>query len=34
MYTVKTHARRINSKLGVQRRTHAVAKAKNEGWLN
>lgn len=34
VHTVKTHARRINAKLGVQRRTHAVAKAKNEGWLS
>jgi ATP/maltotriose-dependent transcriptional regulator MalT len=34
VHTVKTHARRINTKLGVQRRTHAVAKAKNEGWLS
>jgi ATP/maltotriose-dependent transcriptional regulator MalT len=30
---VKTHARRINVKLGVQRRTQAVARAKAEGWL-
>ncbi|VVQ37821.1 HTH-type transcriptional regulator MalT [Pseudomonas fluorescens] len=28
LHTVKTHARRINGKLGVQRRTQAVAKAK------
>lgn len=28
LHTVKTHARRINSKLGVERRTQAVAKAK------
>ncbi|WP_085631660.1 LuxR C-terminal-related transcriptional regulator [Pseudomonas sp. R16(2017)] len=29
LHTVKTHARRINGKLGVQRRTQAVAKAKS-----
>lgn len=28
LHTVKTHARRINAKLGVERRTQAVAKAK------
>lgn len=28
LHTVKTHARRINGKLGVERRTQAVAKAK------
>lgn len=33
VHTVKTHARRINVKLGVERRTHAVAKAKAEGWI-
>lgn len=33
LHTVKTHARRINVKLGVQRRTQAVARAKTEGWL-
>jgi ATP/maltotriose-dependent transcriptional regulator MalT len=33
LHTVKTHARRINVKLGVQRRTQAVARAKAEGWL-
>ena len=33
LHTVKTHARRINAKLGVQRRTQAVARAKAEGWL-
>jgi ATP/maltotriose-dependent transcriptional regulator MalT len=30
---VKTHARRIHSKLGVQRRTQAVAKAKVMGVM-
>ena len=34
LHTVKTHARRINVKLGVQRRTQAVARAKAEGWLD
>lgn len=34
LHTVKTHARRINVKLGVQRRTQAVARAKAEGWLS
>lgn len=33
LHTVKTHARRINAKLGVERRTHAVAKAKTMGLL-
>lgn len=33
VHTVKTHARRINVKLGVERRTQAVAKAKSEGWI-
>jgi len=28
VHTVKTHARRIHGKLGVERRTQAVAKAK------
>lgn len=28
LHTVKTHVRRIHSKLGVERRTQAVAKAK------
>lgn len=31
--TVKTHARNINAKLGVQRRTEAVARAQRHGWL-
>jgi LuxR family maltose regulon positive regulatory protein len=31
LHTVKTHARRINGKLGVARRTQAVAKAKSLG---
>lgn len=31
--TVKTHARNINAKLGVQRRTEAVARAQQHGWL-
>ncbi|WLG94993.1 LuxR C-terminal-related transcriptional regulator [Pseudomonas sp. FP198] len=34
LHTVKTHARRIHSKLGVQRRTQAVAKAKNMGVMS
>ena len=34
LHTVKTHARRINSKLGVERRTQAVAKAKASGLMN
>ncbi|MNW11419.1 Transcriptional regulatory protein LiaR [compost metagenome] len=33
LHTVKTHARHINSKLGVERRTQAVAKAKALGLL-
>ncbi len=33
LHTVKTHARRINVKLGVERRTQAVARAKALGWL-
>lgn len=33
LHTVKTHARRINGKLGVERRTQAVAKAKVMGIL-
>ncbi len=33
LHTVKTHARHINSKLGVERRTHAVARAKGLGLL-
>ena len=33
LHTVKTHARRINTKLGVARRTQAVAKAKTLAWL-
>ena len=33
LHTVKTHARRINGKLGVERRTQAVAKAKLLGIL-
>lgn len=33
LHTVKTHARRINGKLGVARRTQAVAKAKALGFL-
>lgn len=33
LHTVKTHARRINTKLGVARRTQAVAKAKGLGVL-
>ncbi|HCF2055358.1 hypothetical protein FA375_23175 [Pseudomonas aeruginosa] len=31
--TAKTHAKRIHAKLGVKRRTHAVAKAKQLGLL-
>lgn len=34
LHTVKTHARRINSKLGVARRTQAVAMAKAMGIVN
>jgi LuxR family transcriptional regulator, maltose regulon positive regulatory protein len=33
LHTVKTHARRINGKLGVSRRTQAVAKAKALGFF-
>ena len=33
LHTVKTHARRINGKLGVERRTQAVARAKAMGIL-
>jgi ATP/maltotriose-dependent transcriptional regulator MalT len=33
LHTVKTHARRINGKLGVARRTQAVAKAKALGFF-
>jgi LuxR family maltose regulon positive regulatory protein len=33
LHTVKTHARRIHGKLGVERRTQAVAKAKGMGLL-
>ncbi|MGN8343584.1 LuxR C-terminal-related transcriptional regulator [Pseudomonas sp. SMV71] len=33
LHTVKTHSRRIHSKLGVQRRTQAVAKAKVMGMM-
>ena len=33
LHTVKTHARHINSKLGVERRTQAVARAKDLGLL-
>jgi LuxR family maltose regulon positive regulatory protein len=33
LHTVKTHARRINTKLGVARRTQAVARAKGMGLL-
>jgi ATP/maltotriose-dependent transcriptional regulator MalT len=34
LHTVKTHARRINVKLCVERRTQAVAKAKLLGVLS
>ncbi|WP_339488418.1 LuxR C-terminal-related transcriptional regulator [Pseudomonas sp. EL_65y_Pfl2_R95] len=34
LHTVKSHARRINTKLGVQRRTHAVALAKEQGLID
>ncbi|MGY2373873.1 LuxR C-terminal-related transcriptional regulator [Pseudomonas sp. SDO524_S393] len=34
LHTVKTHARRIHSKLGVERRTQAVAKAKTLGLMS
>jgi LuxR family transcriptional regulator, maltose regulon positive regulatory protein len=33
LHTVKTHARRIHSKLGVERRTQAVATAKKLGLI-
>ena len=33
LHTVKTHARRINTKLGVARRTQAVAMAKSMGLV-
>ena len=33
LHTVKSHARRINHKLGVERRTQAVAQAKVLGLL-
>ncbi|WP_417660403.1 LuxR C-terminal-related transcriptional regulator [Pseudomonas sp.] len=33
LHTVKTHARHINSKLGVERRTQAVARANSLGLL-
>jgi LuxR family maltose regulon positive regulatory protein len=33
LHTVKTHARRIHSKLGVERRTQAVATAKKLGFI-
>lgn len=33
LHTVKTHARHINGKLGVERRTQAVARAKDLGLL-
>ncbi|AOE87298.1 LuxR family transcriptional regulator [Pseudomonas sp. TCU-HL1] len=33
LHTVKTHARRINGKLGVKRRTQAVAHAKSLGLM-
>ncbi|MCY1287810.1 HTH-type transcriptional regulator MalT [compost metagenome] len=33
LHTVKSHARHINVKLGVERRTQAVAYAKAQGWL-
>ncbi len=34
LHTVKTHARHINGKLGVERRTQAVARAKSLGLLS
>lgn len=34
LHTVKTHARRINTKLGVARRTQAVARAKSMGVIS
>ncbi|WP_239688053.1 response regulator transcription factor, partial [Pseudomonas asplenii] len=33
LHTVKTHASHINSKLGVERRTQAVARAQDLGLL-
>jgi ATP/maltotriose-dependent transcriptional regulator MalT len=33
LHTVKTHARRIHSKLGVERRTQAVAMGKKLGLI-
>ncbi|MBF3187752.1 helix-turn-helix transcriptional regulator, partial [Pseudomonas aeruginosa] len=33
LHTVKSHARHINDKLGVERRTQAVARAKHMGLL-
>lgn len=33
LHTVKSHARRINAKLGVKRRTQAVALAKEQGLI-
>ncbi|MGH8360932.1 MAG: response regulator transcription factor, partial [Pseudomonas sp.] len=33
LHTVKTHASHINSKLGVERRTQAVARAQEMGLL-
>jgi ATP/maltotriose-dependent transcriptional regulator MalT len=33
LHTVKSHARRINTKLGVERRTQAVALAKEQGLI-
>jgi LuxR family maltose regulon positive regulatory protein len=33
LHTVKTHASHINSKLGVERRTQAVARAKELGLM-
>ncbi|MCO6060106.1 LuxR C-terminal-related transcriptional regulator [Pseudomonas sp. MOB-449] len=34
LHTVKTHAQRVNFKLGVERRTQAVARAKELGLLS
>ncbi|MFJ2456121.1 response regulator transcription factor, partial [Pseudomonas protegens] len=34
LHTVKTHGRRIHSKLGVERRTQAVAKAQALGLMS
>ncbi|MNT52363.1 Response regulator protein VraR [compost metagenome] len=31
LHTVKTHAQRINAKLGVERRTQAILRAKELG---